>query len=228
MPIIEKQWTTTVEQPVSMEVGGVHLTGDLIVPEEAFGLVLFAVEGGVGRSDSLNRRIAREFEEQGLAVLLVDLLTAREKDADLGTGRLSADTSLLSGRLLGVAEWAARQEDLRDLPIGIFAPGATAPAALASAAERPRMLGGIVCVSGRVDLAGNGLARVDAPVRLLASANDGALAEANESVLLRLGSRRRELILIPGGSPRLEEPEEIEAIADLAAEWFSQCLIELC
>lgn len=228
MPIIEKQWTTTVEQPVSIEAGNVHLKGDLIVPEEAFGLVLYAAGSGVGRSNPLSRRIAREFEEQGLAVLLVDLLTPREEETDWRDGSVIADVPLLTGRLLAVAEWVGRQADLRDLPMGIFARGATASAALAGAAERPRMLGGVVCVGGRADLAGSALAHVDVPVRLLASGADSKLAEANESALLRLGSRRRELILIPEVSSRLDESNEVEAIADLATEWFSQCLIERC
>ena len=229
MPIIEKQWTTTVEQPVSIETGGVQLKGDLIVPEETFGLVLFAAGGEMSRSSSRSRRIAREFEEQGLAVLLVDLLTADEEEEDLHSGRLRADIPLLSSRLLGVAEWAGRQAELRDLPVGIFGQGPTAAASLIAAAERPRALGAIVCRSGRVDLAGSALGNVQVPVLLLVGGADGKMAEVNESALLRLNeSRRRELILIPGAPSRFEDPGEIEAVADLSADWFSQSLIELC
>jgi putative phosphoribosyl transferase len=229
MPIIEKQWTTTVEQPVSIEIGGVQLKGDLIVPEEAFGLVLFAAGGEMSRTSSRSRRIAREFEEQGLAVLLVDLLTADEEDEDLRTGRVRADIPLLAGRLLGVSEWAGRQAELRDLPVGIFGQGTTAAASLMAAAERPRALGAIVCRSGRVDLAGSAVANVQVPVLLVVGGSDAKLIDVNESALLRLGaSRRRELVLIPGAQSRLDDPAEIEAVADLASDWFSQALIDLC
>jgi putative phosphoribosyl transferase len=229
MPIIEKQWTTTVEQPVSIEVGGIQLKGDLIVPEEAFGLVLFAAGGELSRTSSRSRRIAREFEEQGLAVLLVDLLTANEEEEDLRTGRLRADIPLLSGRLLGVVEWAGRQAELRDMPVGIFGQGATAAASLVVAAEQPGALGAIVCRSGRVDLAGSALASVRVPVLLLVGGADTRMVEVNESALMRLGeSPRRELILIPGAPSQFDDPAEIEAVAELATDWFSQSLIELC
>jgi putative phosphoribosyl transferase len=228
MPIIEKQqWTTTVEQPVSIEVGGVQLKGDLIVPEDAFGLVLFAAAGEMNRSSSRSRRRARELEEQGLAVLLVDLLTPEEEEEDLRSGRLRADIPLLSSRLVGVAGWAGRQSGLRDFPVGIFGHGTTAAAGLVVAAERPGSLGAIVCRNGRGDLAGSALTNVRVPVLLLSGA-DGNLADINESVLLRLGSPRRELILIPGATGRFDDANEIEAVAELAADWFSQSLIQLC
>lgn len=228
MPIIEKQqWTTTVEQPVSIEVGGVQLKGDLIVPEDAFGLVLFAAAGEMNRSSSRSRRIARELEEQGLAVLLVDLLTGEEEEEDLRSGHLRADIALLSSRLEGVTEWAGRQAELRDFPVGIFGHGTTAAAALVIAAERPGSLGAIVCRNGRGDLAGGALASVRVPVLLLSGA-DGNVVDTNESVLLRLGSPRRELVLIPGATGRFDDASEIEAVAELSADWFSQNLIQLC
>jgi putative phosphoribosyl transferase len=229
MPIIEKQWTTTVEQPVSIETDGVHLKGDLIVPEDAFGLVLFAAGGELGRSSSRSRRIAGAFEEQGLAVLLVNLLTADEEEENVSTGRLRADVPLLTGRLMGILDWADRQPELGDLPVGIFGQGLTAAASLVVAAERPRRLGAAVCRSGRVDLAGGALANVQVPVLLVSGGADEKMVEANESALLRLcESRRRELVLIPGAPSHLEEVAEIETLADLATDWFSQALIELC
>jgi putative phosphoribosyl transferase len=228
MPIIEKQWTTTVEQPVSIETCGVHLKGDLIVPEDAFGLVLFAAGDDMSRNSSRSRRIAREFEEQGLAVLLVDLLTPGEEEENLAKGRMRADVPLLKDRLLGVMNWADRQPELHDMPLGIFGQGFTAAASLMAATEQPRGAGAIVCLSGRVDLAGSALADVRVPVLLVAGTADEKLTEVNESALLRLcTSRRRELVLVPGAS-LVEDPDEIEAVADLATDWFSQALIELC
>jgi putative phosphoribosyl transferase len=229
MPIVEKQqqWITAVEQPISIEVGGVQLKGDLIVPEEAFGLVLFAAGGEMSRSGSRSRRVVRELEEQGLAVLLFDLLTSEEEDENLRTGRLSTDILLLASRLLGVAQWAERQAELRDLPLGFFGSGTAAAAALAASAERPHSLGAVVCRSGRVDLAGSALANVQAPVLLLVGASDGAMVGANESTLMRLGSPRKELVMIPNASPRLDDPGEMEVVADLTADWFSHHLIQL-
>jgi putative phosphoribosyl transferase len=229
MPIIEKQWTTTVEQPVSIETGGVHLKGDLIVPEDVFGLVLFAAGGEMSRSSSRSRRIAREFENQGLAVLLVNLLTPDEEEENLDTGRFRADVPLLASRLTAILDWVDRQPEFRDLPVGIFGQGVTAAASLAASAEQPSRLGAVVCRSGRADLAGSALAKVRVPVLLLTSGADEKLVGANESALLRLcGSLRRELVLIPSTPSQADEADEIEAVADLATDWFSEALIELC
>lgn len=227
MPIVEKQqqWTTAVEQPVSIEVGGVQLKGDLIVPEEAFGLVLFATGGEMGRSASRSGRIVRELEEQGLAVLLFDLLTPAEEDEDLRTGRFRTDLSLLAGRLTGVVEWTGCQAELRDLPLGFFGFGTAAAAALAASAEQPRLLGAVVCLGGRVDLAGGALGDVKQPTLLLVGDSDTAVVQANESALLRLGSARKEMIVIPRASSSFDDAGDVEVEADLAADWFSFHLI---
>jgi putative phosphoribosyl transferase len=229
MPIVEKQqqWITAVEQPVSIEVGGIQLKGDLIVPEEAFGLVLFATGGEMSRSGSRSRRIVRELEQQGLAVLLFSLLTPGEEDEDLRTGQLRADILLLAGRMLGVAEWAGRQAELRDFPLGFYGSGTAAAAALVASAERPHSIGAVVCRGGRADLAGSALANVQAATLLLVGASDDSLVGANESALLRLGSPRKEMIMIPDASSRFEDPRELAVVAELAADWFSQQLIQM-
>jgi dienelactone hydrolase len=228
MPIVEKQqWTTAVEQPVSITAGGVQLKGDLIVPEEAFGLVLFAAGGEMNRTSSRSQRVARELEQQGLAVLLFDLLTPDEEDEELRTGRLHTDILLLAGRLFSVAEWVGRQAELRDFPLGFFGSGSNATATLLAAAERPRSLGAVVCWGGRVDLAGSALANVHAPTLLLFGACDTTLVRAGESALLRIGSPRKELVMIPSASSRIEDPAENEVVAELTADWFSQHLIEM-
>jgi putative phosphoribosyl transferase len=225
MPIVESQWTTMVEHPVSIEVGDVRLKGDLVVPEESFGLILFAAGIGVSRSSSRARRIARELEEQGLATLTFDLFTAEEEAERFRNGRHGIDIPLLAGRLAGATAWAKRQSSLRDFPIGYFAAGDDAAPLLVAAAGQRGLVDAVVCGGGRADLAGSALAQIQAPTLLVLGDGDASLVHANESAFLRLGSPRKELILIPGASSRFDGPGELEMVAELTADWFSRYLI---
>ena len=227
MPMMEQQGTVTLEQPLTLPAEGAQLHADLIVPEEVYGLVVFAADAQMCRSCSRSRRIAREFEQQGLAVLLVDLFTPEEEEEVLRSGPLQGQADLLAGRLRGVMDWVGRQADLNEFPLGLFAQGDAAAAALRCAAHGPSSLGAVVCRDARLDAVQSVLGEVSAPVMLLAGASDGGSVAQSEAALLGIGSKRKEAVLVPGSSGRFEEPEELDTVADLAANWFSESLIAL-
>lgn len=225
MPIVEKQLTTTIEQPISIEIGkGLSIRADRIVPEERFGLVLFAHGAEMTRSSSGSRSIIRELEEQGLAIVAFDLLTPEEGDEEFRTGRHQRNLAKMASRYLAVAEWATSQEELRGLPIGFLGTGVSAAAALVAAAQRPAALGAVVCRNGQVDSAGDALNQVRVPTLLMVDAGDHSLVDSNESALLRLGSTRRELLVIPESSPLFGDTVQM-VTAPLMTEWLGQSLI---
>jgi hypothetical protein len=80
------------EREVRVSVGAVELEGNLDIPEDAQGIVLFAHASGSGRHSPRNRYVAEVLRKAGLATLLVDLLTLEEEEVDLRT-RTSASTS---------------------------------------------------------------------------------------------------------------------------------------
>jgi hypothetical protein len=80
------------EREVRVSVGAVELEGNLDIPEDAQGIVLFAHGSGSGRHSPRNRYVAEVLRKAGLATLLVDLLTLEEEEVDLRT-RTSASTS---------------------------------------------------------------------------------------------------------------------------------------
>ncbi|MER3460648.1 MAG: hypothetical protein C4303_05775, partial [candidate division GAL15 bacterium] len=67
-----------------------------------------------------NRFVAGRLEAEGLATLLLDLLTAREEREDLVTGRFRFDVDLLARRLLSAIRWVSEQPELADLRVGLF------------------------------------------------------------------------------------------------------------
>src|SRR5256714_14441636 len=105
---------------VYVPVGGVRLAGELMVPEDAQGLVLFAHGSGSSRFSSRNQFVARALEQRGLATLLIDLLTPEEEALDQRTAHLRFDIPLLATRLVAIVDWLKRQPDTDTLPIGIF------------------------------------------------------------------------------------------------------------
>jgi putative phosphoribosyl transferase len=211
------------ERAVRIPVGPVELQGNLDVPEDAKGVVLFAHGSGSGRHSPRNRYVARALKERGLATLLIDLLTADEEEVDLRTGRLRFDIGLLALRLAGATDWLRREPDTRDLRIGYFGASTGAGAALVAAAERPQEVGAVVSRGGRPDLAGDALPLVEAPTLLIVGGDDERVLRMNEEAFARLRVEKR-LEIIPGAGHLFEEPGALEEVARLAADWFTRYL----
>jgi putative phosphoribosyl transferase len=137
---------------VRVSAGAVELEGNLDIPEDAEGIVLFAHGSGSGRHSPLNRYVAKVLREAGLATLLVDLLTPEEEEVDLRTRHLRFDIGLLADRLSGATDWLAQNRNAQDLPVGYFGASTGAGTALVSAAEQPEAVGAVVSRGGRPDL----------------------------------------------------------------------------
>src|SRR2546423_15494360 len=101
------------EQLVRVAAGRVMLEGNLGIPVDARGLVLFAHGSGSSRFSPRNRYVARGLNEAGLATLLVDLLTPEEEGVDARTARLRFDIDLLADRLRPPTPWVSRTRPTR-------------------------------------------------------------------------------------------------------------------
>src|SRR5438552_1424618 len=88
-------------QSLLVAVEDVTLQGDLGLPAEAPGIVVFAHGSGSSRLSPRNRFVATALQEAGFGTLLVDLLTTAE-EADRSN---VFDIALLAERLGGIARW---------------------------------------------------------------------------------------------------------------------------
>src|SRR5437867_2729587 len=95
----------TREQAVRIRAGTAMLDGDLVVPENSRGVVLFAHGSGSSRKSSRNRFVAAQLQEAGFTTLLLDLLTRSEEAVDMHKAHLRFDISFLAGRLLAATDW---------------------------------------------------------------------------------------------------------------------------
>jgi dienelactone hydrolase len=212
------------ERSVTIPVDGVQLDGDLVVPETAHGLVAFAHGSGSSRRSPRNRYVAGVLQEAGLATLLFDLMTEAEGIRDEWHGQLRFDIPFLAQRLIAAGDWLARQEELAHLPLGYFGSSTGAAAALVAAAERARQVHAVVSRGGRPDLAGDALARVEAPTLLLVGGDDREVIELNEQARREMNAPV-ELEIVPGASHLFSEPGTLEEVARRAAKFFRRHLV---
>lgn len=200
-----------------------ELNGDLVVPDEAAGLVVFAHGSGSSRHSSRNRWVAGELERAGLATLLMDLLTADEDRIDARTGQLRFDIALLTRRVSGVLDWLPGQHAVRGLPIGLFGASTGAAAALGVAAHRPEAVRAVVSRGGRPDLASEDLAGVRAPTLLVVGGRDTEVLGFNRHAAEQL-SGPQEVRVVEGATHLFEEPGALDTVSAAAADWFGRHL----
>jgi len=195
------------------------LAGDLRVPPDPRGIILFAHGSGSSRLSPRNMAVAEALNAKGFATLLLDLLTpdeARER-------RNVFDIPLLAERVMQAALWISGEPDVADLPLGLFGASTGAGAALLAAAELRGRVSAVVSRGGRPDLAGPRLAEVTAPTLLIVGGEDRPVIELNRKALAALACEKL-LRIVPGATHLFDEPGTLEAVTEMAGAWFQQYL----
>jgi len=205
---------------VKVPIGRSALDGELSIPSETWGLVLFAHGSGSSRKSPRNQLVARYLEKAGLGTLLFDLLTGEEERADEATGALRFDIPFLAKRLLAATQWA---RGCTLVPLCYFGASTGGAAALVAAAAKGPRISAIVSRGGRPDLAGEALSKVKAPTLLIVGGLDTEVLELNRTAFEKLHCVKK-LEIVPGASHLFEEKGKLERVAKLSADWFlSHC-----
>jgi putative phosphoribosyl transferase len=211
------------ENLVKIPLKGAEIEGNLIVPKDATGLVVFVHGSGSGRHSPRNLAVAKYLREEGnLGTLLIDLLTKQEEAIDDKTRELRFNIGFLAERLKGITDWLRKNFTTADLKIGYFGASTGAAAALTTAAHRSD-INAIVSRGGRPDLAGDALSHVKAPTLLIVGGNDVEVLELNQEALA-LMQTTKDLIIVPGATHLFEEPGTLELVSNFAEKWFSRFL----
>ncbi|HKC23874.1 MAG TPA: alpha/beta hydrolase, partial [Thermoanaerobaculia bacterium] len=124
-----------ITKSISIPVGPIRLEGELELPENATGLVLFAHGSGSSRHSPRNQLVARALRSSGIGTLLMDLLTVDEEQSDFDTRQFRFDIELLAGRLESAWRWVSETPEAGGLPSGFFGASTGAAAALVAAAR---------------------------------------------------------------------------------------------
>lgn len=201
---------------VNIPVDDVELEGELLVPDEATGLVVFAHGSGSSRHSPRNNYVAEVLREHGLGTLLFDLLT-EEEDRSRET---RFDISLLTDRLVAVTDWLETRDETIDFEKGYFGSSTGAAAALRAAAQRGLDIGAVVSRGGRVDMAAEMLDEVRAATLFIVGGADTQVLQLNREAFEQL-TCKKELEVIEGAGHLFEGPGELEEVAEVAANWFA-------
>jgi putative phosphoribosyl transferase len=209
-----------MQKLVNIPTDHVSLEGELVLPEDTNGIVLFAHGSGSSRFSPRNNYVASILQQAGIGTLLFDLLT-REEDRNYDT---RFDIDLLTQRLLAATAWIRQEPSTQSFSIGYFGASTGAAAALQAAAEMTGEISAVVSRGGRPDLAGPAaLAKVSAPTLLIVGGYDDVVIMLNRDAYAQLKCEK-ELTIIPGATHLFEEAGTLEQAAEAATKWFSSHL----
>lgn len=211
----KKPRVSTPDPPVSIRVEGVELHGDLSVPSDPLGIVIFAHGSGSSRLSPRNRHVAEVLQRHGMGTLLFDLLT--EQEDRVYENRF--DIERLGRRLAAVTSWLAARPEAKALPIAYFGASTGAAAALVAAARPDTRVACVVSRGGRPDLAMEAATHVSVPTLLIVGEYDSIVLDFNRRAFQVLKGVK-EILVIPGASHLFEEPGTLDEAALKAAEWF--------
>jgi dienelactone hydrolase len=198
------------------------LKGDLVIPENANGIVIFSHGSGSRRFSSRNRMVAELIQKHNMATFLFDLLT--EKEDQIYENRFNID--LLTSRLIETTEWLMEDKNAKGLAVGFFGASTGAASALQAAAYFGKTVKAVVARGGRPDMAITELPMVTAPTLLIVGGIDVPVIGMNKMAFDELQSVK-EMKIIPGATHLFEEPGKLLEVADLAVAWYKRYLTNL-
>jgi len=207
-----------MKQPIQIVSDSIRLEGELAIPADAAGVVLFAHGSGSSRLSPRNQFVAQALQKAGVGTLLFDLLTeeeARDRENVF-------DIDFLAHRLSDATRWLRNHGETRGYALGYFGASTGAAAALAAAAQN-ETIAAVVSRGGRPDLAMRHLGAVRAPTLLIVGGRDFGVIELNEKAY-RVLRCEKSLKIVPGATHLFEEPGTLEQVAELAADWFRRHL----
>lgn len=214
--------STMKKSTFDISADGIKLKGDLNLPDQPKGLVIFSHGSGSSRLSPRNRFVASELQNKGFATLLFDLLTPEEDTVY----EQRFDIGLLTRRLISATKWIDTQSDFKKLNIGYFGASTGAASALKAAASLGQdLIKAVVSRGGRPDLATGALESVQTPTLLLVGGLDTQVIKLNEMAYEKLNCAKQ-LKVIPSASHLFEEPGKLEEVTHHANEWFKKYLYQ--
>jgi putative phosphoribosyl transferase len=226
----EKEITTILEGKLTLPHNNKNTTK---------GIVLFAYGSESSCHSPRNQFVSQALNNDGLATLLVDLLTPEEDETDIRMQKMQYkvppevvlnkfNIKLLSRRLIAIIDWISLTTTIKSVEnhkfiIGIFGSSTGGGAALIAAAQRPDIVAAIVSRSGRPDLVDlQSKQKVKAPTLFIIGGNDDKrVIDVNNKALTQLVNvQKKKIITIPGATHLFEEPGALEEVARLASGWF--------
>ena len=215
-------------RPIEVPAGAVILAGTLRIPENAHGMVLLAHGSRNVENERYNDNFASLFHASGLATLAVELITEEEDALDRETRYFRDNASILSQRIVGIADWLTENAETQNYSIGYFGVGIVGAASLMAAAERPDIVHALVSCGGRIEIAQSYLSGVIAPTMFIAGEQDTQGIDQYQKTLVLLATplaADKKVETVAGVAQLL--PGKFQDVAQLANGWFARHLVAI-
>jgi hypothetical protein len=224
-----------VKIPLTETVPQMFLEGNLVIPDNSIGFVIFAHGSGSSKKSTRNQLVSQKFNENSIGTLLFDLLTKEEQESDTRLENIISQVPggtynkfnilLLTQRLSIVTRWV--MDFLKDcnLELAFFASSTGAAAALTCATKFH--IRSIVIRSGRSDLITNDqLSQIVTSCLFIVGGKEKTLIKINKKTIKDLRNAvKKQLITVPKASHMFEEEGAMERVANVSTEWLKNNFI---
>ena len=213
-----------------------YIEGNLVIPDNPIGIVVFAHGSGSSKSSKRNQLISEKLNKSNIATLLFDLLSDEEQNFDTQLEKMSLkipgailnkfNISLLTKRLSMVTNWVRSNPSTRKLPIGYFASSTGGAAALMSASIYNIV--SIVIRSGRTDLIENKfLEHIESSCLFIVGSKENSLVKISKETIKKMtNSKEKKLCIIKGASHLFEDERSIQEVGEIATHWLKRNFIQ--
>lgn len=211
------------------------LEGNLVIPDNPIGIVVFVHGSGSSKNSRRNQLVAEKLNKNNIATLLFDLLSDEEQAIDSQLENMTSkmpgailnkfNISLLTKRLSMATEWVLSNPNTEKLQMSYFA-SSTGGAAALMAARRYNIVS-IVIRSGRTDMVENQfLNQIVSPCLFLVGSREKSVVKIGKETIKKMrNSKEKKLNIVEGASHLFEEVRSMQEVAEVATLWLSQHFI---
>jgi putative phosphoribosyl transferase len=219
-----------VKIPLNETVPQIFVEGNIVIPDNQIGFVIFAHGSGSSKKSARNQLVSQKFNENSIGTLLFDLLTKEEQESDRrledivsqmpGSTFNKFNILLLTSRLSIATRWVMDFLKDTNLKLAFFASSTGAAAALTCATKFPVI--SIIIRGGRSDLITNDqLSQIVSSCLFIVGGKEKTLIKINKKTIKQLrNSVEKELVIVPNASHLFEEEGVMETVANLSAQWL--------
>ena len=209
----------------------IFVEGNLVIPDNPIGLVIFAHGSGSSKKSDRNQLVAQKLNENGIGTLLFDLLTKDEQESDKRLENIMSkvpgckfnkfNITLLTNRLSIATKWIINFCKDSKLKLSFFASSTGAVAALACTTKFD--INSIIIRSGRTDLIKTDLSHLTSSCLFIVGAKEKTLIKINKNTIKQLkNSADKELSIVPNASHMFEEEGAMETVTNLSTQWLKR------
>jgi len=222
----------TIKIPITNSISTSFIEGNLVIPDNPIGIVVFAHGSGSSKSSKRNQLVSEKLNKNNIATLLFDLLSDEEQEFDTQLENLISkipgvvlnkfNLSLLTKRLSMVTDWVLSNPHTEKLQVSYFASSTGGAASLMAACRYN--IASIVIRSGRTDLVENQfLEQMVSPCLFIVGSREKSLIKISKETMKKMkNSKEKKLNIIEGASHLFEEEGSMLEVAEIATQWLTR------